>query len=344
MKTVHTYKVKEGGKLTMFEEEIAIKIIGKVTLMDPNINQLELRDILLNVLNGYEITSKETSLVKTDLPEKAMMYIAVKKLDGISEKTLYNYKLHLEKFNSYIPKPVNFITTTDIRIYLSQISKNKKQSTMATEISILKSFFSWLYDEEIINKNPMRKIKQPKVSKRLRSSLTIEEIELLRDACKTVRQRALLETLYSTACRLDEVVKLNINDINFNTMSAKVIGKGDKERVVYLSSKSKIYLEKYFEERIDNNKAVFVAGKKPFNRLGRRSIEREIGEIGILAKLEKSIYPHILRHSFATHALQSGMTLDTIQKILGHSDPATTQIYSELNDSTVHEQYKKLNF
>jgi len=174
MKIVHTYKVKEGGKLTMFEEEIAIKVIGKVTLMDPNINQLELRDILLNVLNNYEITSKEKSLVKTDLPEKAMMYIAVKKLDGISEKTLYNYKLHLEKFNSYIPKPVNFITTTDIRIYLSQISKNKKQSTMATEISILKSFFSWLYDEEIINKNPMRKIKQPKVSKRLRNSLTIE--------------------------------------------------------------------------------------------------------------------------------------------------------------------------
>lgn len=167
---------------------------------------------------------------------------------------------------------------------------------------------------------------------------------MLRDACRTTRQRALLETLYSTACRLDEVVKLNINDINFNTMSAKVIGKGDKERVVYLSSKSKIYLEKYFEERKDNNKAVFVVGKKPFNRLGRRSIEREIGEIGILAKLEKSIYPHILRHSFATHALQSGMSLDTIQKILGHSDPATTQIYSELNDSTVHEQYKKLNF
>lgn len=328
----------------MLEEELTIKLIGKLSLEFPGINQLKARDIINEVINSYEISPKETALVKSDIPERAMMYLASKKLEGLSKKTLYNYKLHLEKLNQYLPKPLNFITTTDIRIYLSKISKEMQQSSLSTEISILKSFFNWLHDEEIIEKNPMKKISQPKVAKRLRSSLSIEEIELLRDACKTTRQRALLETLYATACRLDEVEKLNINDINFNTMSVRVIGKGDKERFVYLSSKSKIYLEKYFKERIDNTPPLFVASKKPHKRLGRRSIEREINKIGQMARLEKSIYPHILRHSFATHALQSGMSLDTIQKILGHTDPATTQIYSELNDSTVQEQFRKLNF
>ena len=328
----------------MLSEEVTIKILGKLSLGYPGLDQLKVRNILDEVLSNYDICTKEKSLVQSDLPERATMYLTVKKLDGLSKKTLYNYKLHLQRFHEYVLKPVNFITTTDIRIYLAQISKNKKQSTLSTEVSILKSFFGWMHDEEIIEKNPMKKIKQPKVSKRLRSALTIEEVELLRDACKTTRQRALLETLYSTACRLDEIVKLNKDDISFNTMSARVVGKGDKERIVYLSSKSKIYLEKYFHERIDSNEALFVTSRKPFKRLGGRSIQREINNLGKLARIEKSIHPHILRHSFATHALQSGMTLDTIQRILGHTDPSTTQIYSELNDSTVQQEYKKLNF
>jgi len=328
----------------MLSEEVTIKILGKLSLGYPGLDQLKVRNILDEVLSNYDICTKEKSLVQSDLPERATMYLTVKKLDGLSKKTLYNYKLHLQRFHEYVLKPVNFITTTDIRIYLAQISKNKKQSTLSTEVSILKSFFGWMHDEEIIEKNPMKKIKQPKVSKRLRSALTIEEVELLRDACKTTRQRALLETLYSTACRLDEIVKLNKDDISFNTMSARVVGKGDKERIVYLSSKSKIYLEKYFHERIDSNEALFVTSRIPFKRLGGRSIQREINNLGKLARIEKSIHPHILRHSFATHALQSGMTLDTIQRILGHTDPSTTQIYSELNDSTVQQEYKKLNF
>lgn len=325
-------------------EEATIKILGKLSLEYPEIDQLKIRNILDAVLSNYDVLTKETSLVQSDLIDRAMMFIAVKKLDGLSEKTLYNYKLHLQRLNQYVLKPVNFITTTDIRMYLAQISKDKKQSTLATEISVLKSFFGWMHDEEIIEKNPMKKIKQPKVAKRLRSALTIEEVERLRDACSTSRERALLETLYSTACRLDEVVKLNKNDINFNTLSARVIGKGDKERIVYLSSKCKLYLEKYIYSRNDNCDALFVTSRRPHSRLGRRSIQKEIANIGIIANIEKPIYPHILRHSFATHALQSGMTLDTIQRILGHTDPSTTQIYSELNDSTVQQEYKKLNF
>jgi integrase/recombinase XerD len=330
----------------MLEEELIIKIIGKLSLEYPSLDQHKVREILYECINNYEITARETALVASDIPDRANMYLAVKKLDGLSEKTLYNYKLHLERFASIVVKPLSMITTNDIRVYLAMLSKSKdlKQTSMSTEISILKSFFGWLSDEEIIEKNPMKKIKQPKVSKRLRNALTIEEIELLRDVCKTTRERALLETLYATACRLDEIVKLDKKNISFNTMSVKVIGKGDKERIVYLSSKSKIYLEKYFHERIDSNEALFVTSRKPFKRLGGRSIQREINNLGKLARIEKSIHPHILRHSFATHALQSGMTLDTIQRILGHTDPSTTQIYSELNDSTVQQEYKKLNF
>lgn len=326
-------------------EEAVIKILGKLSLEYPQLEQLRIRDLIESVLNNYAISSKETSLVASDLLDKAMMFIAVKKLDGLSKKTLYNYKLQLQRFNDFVVKPVNFITTTDIRIYLAQISNGQKPSSIANKISVLKSFFGWLSDEEIIEKNPMKKIKQPKVSKRLRSALSVEEIELLREACKTTRQRAILETLYCTGCRLDEIVKLNKKDLDFNKMSTRVIGKGDKERIVYISSKAKIYLEKYFKERVDNCEALFVTSRKPANRLGRRSVEIEINTIGKLAGIQKTIYPHILRHSIATHALQSGtMSLYTIQRLLGHSSPATTQIYSELDDRTVQEQYRKLNF
>lgn len=330
----------------MLQDEISMKLLGKLTLEYPTIftEQKKIKYLIDEVLNNYDITSRETGLVKTDLPEKIQMFLAVRQLDGLSRKTLYNYKMSLQKFFEYVPKPVNFITTTDIRIYLSQTCQHKKKSSIATEISTLKAFFGWLALEEIIEKNPMLKIKQTKVSKHMRKALTVDEIELLRDSCKNTRQRALLETLYATACRLDEIAKLNKTDIDFNSMKVRVIGKGDKERIVYVSPKAKLYLQKYFNERVDNCEALFVGKRRPSSRLCKRSIQKEINTIALQANIDKRVYPHILRHSFATHALASGMAIDVIQKILGHTDPATTQIYSRLNDNVVQNEYKKLNF
>lgn len=180
-----------------------------------------------------------------------------------------------------------------------------------------------------------------KLEKRLRKALTVEELELLRDGCRTYRQRALLEFLYSTGCRLEEVEKLKISDIDWQNMKLRVIGKGNKERIVYLNAKAKVHLQKYLMTRLDDNTALFVTSKRPIKPLGRRSIEREIGKISEQSRLNKDVYPHLLRHTMATHLLNAGADLGTVQAILGHEDASTTQIYAQLTNANIEHEYRK---
>lgn len=323
-------------------EEVTIKLIGKLTLEVPELEQLKVRDLIDEVLVNYEVYPIEKALIASDIEEKVQYFLASKKLDGASPNTLYNYQLHLIKFASVIHKPLSSITVVDIRIYLSVVAQRVKQSTVATEISILKSFFAWLDTEELILKNPMKKIKNIKKEKRLRKALTQEELELLRDACKTVRQRAILEFLFSTGCRLEELVNVNIEDIKWDKGELNVIGKGNKERTVYLNAKAKLYLRKYLKEREKiQNPALFVASKYPYKRIGGRSIEREINQITKSAGFDKSVYPHLIRHTTATLALKAGMSLTSIQHLLGHENPSTTQIYAEISNEDVKHEYNK---
>lgn len=323
-------------------EEVTIKLVGKLTLELPQLEQLKIRNLIDEVLVNYEIHPVEKSLITTDIPEKIKYFLAVKKLEGAKKSTLYNYNLQLSRFAEFIRKPTSSITTIDIRIYLASLPENLKDTSISSKISILKSFFSWLEIEDMIIKNPMRKIKNIKKPKRLRHALSQDELELLRDSCKTLRQRAILEFLFSTGCRLSEVVNANIPDIDWHKDELKVIGKGDKERTVYLNSKAKLYVKKYLESRKEiQNEALFVTSKHPHKRLGNRSIQREINNIAAMAGLDKSVYPHLLRHTTATLALKAGMSLTAIQDILGHENPSTTQIYAKTDKESVKQEYKK---
>lgn len=329
-------------------EETVIKIVCKLSLEFPELQenlqkQLKVRNVIEEVLYNYDVVTKEKSLVASDMPEKIKMYLAVKRLDGLSEKTLRNYDYQLSIFSRCLIKPLSAITTMDLRMYLTARCKNMKSTSMNGQISILKSFFGWLADEEYIPKNPARKLKQTKEPKRLRHALTDEEIELLRQECKTCREQALVEFLISTGCRLGEVVGINKEDINWYEMSLNVIGKGNKERKVYFSVKAKILLKKYIKTRSDDNPALFVASKAPYGRLGGRSIEREVEKIKNRAGFDKSVYPHLFRHSFATHNINSGMPLQILQHLMGHESPDTTLIYAELNEDNVKHEYKKLS-
>jgi integrase/recombinase XerD len=224
-------------------EEAIYKILGKTELENPGVDQNSLRTILEEVLYQYDINTKCTDLALiNDIRDKLVMYLSVKRLDGLSEKTLYNYKLHLLRFADHMNKDITDINVMDIRVYLANYLKesNVKSTTLCNEISILKSFFGWLVDNDYLNKSPMNQIKQPKTEKRLRKSLSQEELERLRDACKTTRQKALLEFMFSTGCRLSEIVNVNISDLNWAERSLKVIGKGNKERIVYFSEKSRL--------------------------------------------------------------------------------------------------------
>lgn len=329
--------------MSIANNEVIIRLVGKLTLEFPDIDQLKVREIAEEVLYRYDVVPQETGLVVSDIEDRLMMYFAVKKLDGLSEKTLKNYRYQLVTFASFLHKPIANVTTTDLRMYLAAKCKNMKKTSTNTLISTLKSFFGWLFDEEYIPKNPMTKIKSTKEPKRLRHALNQEELELLRQACKTKRELALCEFLIATGCRLSEVVGIDKSDINWHEMSLYVIGKGNKERKVYFNIKAKILLKQYLNSRNDDTEALFVTSKGTHSRLGGRSIEREIKNIAERAGLDKSVYPHLFRHSYATHNLNSGMSLPVLQQLMGHEDSATTMIYAELLEETVHHEYKKIS-
>lgn len=327
----------------MYKEEITIKILEKVHVALPGMDLQKLRNILDETLYDYAIHPMEKALVtQSDIWEKLLLFLASKKLDGLSDASLYNYRLELTKFSAFIQKKLEDITTMDIRMYLAKYAKeNLKIATMATKIATLKSFFNWLENEDYIHKSPTKKIKQPKAEKRLRKALTVEELEIVREACETLRERALVEFLYCTGCRLDEAVQLNRDSIDWQNLSVRVIGKGNKERKVYITPKGKHYLQKYLMSRLDDCEALFVTVRKTIKRLSDRSIERIISDIGKRTSLNKPIFPHLLRHTTATLMLDNGADLVTVQHILGHEDPATTQIYAEVTNERVQHEYRK---
>ena len=329
--------------MSITNDTVIIKMVGKLTQEFPNIDQLKVRGIVEECLYKYDVVPQEVGLVVSDVEDKLQIYLVVKKLDGLSIRTLKNYNYNLIKFSDMLRKPLATVTTMDLRMFLANRCKNMKPSSTNEQIFILKSLFGWLFTEEYIPKNPTTKLKQTKVPLRLREALNTDEVEILRQKCKNIRERALLEFTYSSGCRLAEIVGINKGDIDWNNKTLKVIGKGNKERVVCFNTKAKYLLKEYILSRTDTNCALFVTSKGEHTRLGGRSIEREIGIIAGRANLGKSIYPHLLRHSIATHLLAAGMALHNVQALLGHSDPKTTQIYAETSIENVVYEYKRIS-
>lgn len=321
-------------------EQLLSEVTAVIYDMFPFLDVEGTKAKLSTVVTKYYVQTVEPDETHPDLHEKINLYLSAKKLDGLSPTTIENYKLELRLFSDKVKKKTQDITAADIRVYLGNLN-HLKMSTIGTKLSVLKSFFSWLSAEEIIPKDPTAKLKSPKTEKRLPKALGIEELEMLREACKTVRQRAFIEVLYATGCRLAEVQQLNKNDINLQNMSTNVIGKGNKEREVYLSFKALYHLKKYLKSRTDDCEALMVTERKPYHRLSKRGIQREIAAIAKIAGLEKKVSPHVLRHTFATLTLNNGAELVAVQELLGHSSPETTLRYARITEERKHEQHKK---
>lgn len=233
------------------------------------------------------------------------------------------------KFAKYTNRSIENISVQDIRNFLSKIKENNvANDTLTTYIVTLRSFFNFLIEEEVIVKNPMVKIKTPKSDKKIRVALEEEELKILRNACVTNREKCLVEFLFSTACRVSEVSNIKIEDINFKNKSIVINGKGNKERVVYFSSKCKLLINELLNNQGYNSEYLFTNTKLPHNRLSTESIEKEIRKIASRTSINKKVTPHILRHTWATLALKSNMSLDIIQSALGHDRITTTQIYA----------------
>ena len=299
-------------------------------------------EALTAIMKDYNIT-RESDETRSDLRRRIKYYLGAKKIDGLSERTLKNYKANLESFAAKVEKSTAKITTDDIRGYIAYLDETRhlKETSLQTHINTLRAFFGWLTVEEKIKKNPMAKIKSLKLDKKgARQALTVEELERLRDACRGYREKALVEFLVSSGCRLSEVAQLRAADLNLADRSVQVTGKGDKDRVVYFSVRARLMIEEYMMHRKGGD-GLFVSNKSPYEPLKPRAIQRIVHSLSERAGLEGRVHPHLLRHTFATHALNGGMDVTVIQRLLGHEDIATTQIYAELNEEGVRHQYNK---
>jgi len=312
------------------------------TLLAPDIDEVRFHLLMEEVLANYEIHRKTTVQLENDIPEKVELFIASKRLEGLSELTLSSYRYVLSNFAEMFNKAAVQITTPDIRLFLGK-NTDLKKSTLSTKLTILKSFFGWMVKEDILLRDPTSKIATPKKEQRLPKALSVEELEMVREACNSIRQRALIEVLYSTGCRLSELTQLNIESINMQNMSAKVIGKGNKERIVYFSVKAMHHLKKYLLTRNDECEALFVTERKPIRRMTNRGIQFEIDKIEKKANIQKKLTPHVLRHTFATLSMDAGIELADLQHLLGHSNPATTLIYGNVSEERKKEAYKKFH-
>jgi integrase/recombinase XerD len=321
-------------------EQLLSDLVAALKDLYPNIEVENTKNKLSTVLSEYYIQRVELGEVHPDLEDKIQLFISAKRLEGLSSITLGNYLLELSMFADIVKKKAEDIATADVRMYLSQ-EGTLKMSTIRKKLSTLKSFFSWLVSEEYIKRDPTTKLKAPKDEYRLPKSLSIEELEMLREACETVRQRAFLEVLYATGCRLSEVHGLNKADINQHNMSTLVIGKGDKQREVYFSIRAMYHLNKYLKQREDDCEALMITERKLYRRLSKRGIQREIGIIAQKAGLQDKVSPHVLRHTFATLTLNNGAELVAIQELLGHSSPDTTLRYAKITHERKREQHKK---
>ena len=284
----------------------------------------------------------EASKVNIKNEDFLNMFLAAKRIEGCSERTINYYRVTVQHLLSCTEKNVRKISTEEMREYLSNYQKRNNCSNVTIDNvrRNISSFFSWLEEEDYILKSPMKRIHKIKTKKMVKNTISDEEIEKLRDNCKEKRDLAMIDLLYSTGIRVGELVNLNIDDINFEGRECVVYGKGDKERRVYFDAKTKVHLKQYLENRFDNNEALFVTLDAPYERLKISGVEIRLRNIGRTLNLER-IHPHKFRRTMATRAIDKGMPIEQVQRLLGHSQIDTTMQYAMVNQNNVKTSHQK---
>ncbi len=296
---------------------------------------------LYRCLKNKEIREKKVVLPK-DNNEALDFFIAAKKIEGCSIKSLNYYYTTLVKMLDKVNVIYFSITTEDIRTYLSDYQENSgvSKATIDNMRRIISSFFSWLENEDYIMKSPARRIRKVRVGKIVKEIYTEENIELMRQNCKNARDLAIIDMLYSTGMRVGELVRLNISDIDFENKECVVLGKGNKQRKVYFDAKTKIHLQQYLNSRKDTDPALFVSQLYPYNRLKISGVEIALRKIGEKLHINK-VHPHKFRRTLATKAIDKGMPIEQVQHLLGHTKIDTTLGYAMVDDENVKISHKK---
>lgn len=297
------------------------------------------------ILSNYEIEGRKTEVIPygSDIPETVQIYIVAKKISGMSDKSIYLYLMVLKDFFRTVQKKPEKVTANDIRVYLYQYQKEHGISnrTLDCKRTIICSYFNWMSAEGYILKSPAINIEQIKYERRHKRAMSDLDLEKVRMACITKREKAIVEVLYSTGCRVTELERLNICDVNFETKEVVLYGKGNKHRISYLNAKSVLALQNYLNTRTDNNPALFVYERNPHDRLKKPGIEDIIRKImQRTTGVTTHVTPHIFRHTTATRSLERGMDIVKVSRILGHERIETTMEYITTDAESIKNDHK----
>ena len=329
---------RDAGKerIASMEEKI-VTILNEMSEYLTIAQMKKLQEVILDAFSGRIEKQQQISN-----QEYLRMFLAAKTIEGCSNRTTQYYRVTLEKMLSVMEQPIRKITTEDMRSYLSRYQdwNGCSKVTVDNVRRNISSFFSWLEEENYILKSPMRRIHKIKTNQSVKEIITDEDIERLRDNCNCKRDLAIIDLLYSTGIRVGELVNLNIADVNFESRECVVLGKGGKERRVYFDAKSKLHLQTYLASREDDNEALFVTLDAPHDRLKISGVEIRMRSLGRSINLTR-IHPHKFRRTMATRAIDKGMPIEQVQKILGHSQIDTTMQYAMVNQSNVKSSHRK---
>ncbi len=321
------------------KKEIITEVLQRMLPYLNNQQLDQLKSTVDSVLTKYEIA--DDSIIQSS-EELVSKFIEAKRIEGCSEKTLNYYRKTITDMLSSIEKEAMHITTEDLRKYLTDYQEKKKISKVTVDNirRILSSFFSWLEDEDYILKSPVRRIHKVKTTSTVKETYTDEALEQMRDSCEELRDLAMIDMLASTGMRVGELVLLNRNDINFNERECVVLGKGNKQRIVYFDARTKIHLQNYLESRADTDEALFVTLKSPHTRLTIGGVEVRIRGLGKSLGMDK-VHPHKFRRTLATVAIDKGMPIEQLQQLLGHKRIDTTLQYAMVKQSNVKNAHRK---
>ena len=325
-------------------EDILNDIVSgiKDALSDKQLMQVS--NSIKDVLAKYEINKKASTEERREKENTELLetFLSAKKIEGCSDKTIHYYQSSIVKLLKGLSKCIKEICTNDIRRYLAEIQEknNLSKVTIDNLRRIFSSFFSWLEDEDYIAKSPVRRIHKVRTDTLVKEVLSDENIETLRDSCNEPRDLAMIDLLLSTGVRVGELVKMNRDDIDFQERQCKVFGKGNKEREVYFNARTKIHLQRYLESRTDDNPALFVTLSKPHTRLTISGVEVRLRKMGKVVHIDK-VHPHKFRRTLATMAIDRGMPIEQVQKLLGHVRIDTTLHYAMVNQTNVKMAHRK---
>lgn len=326
------------------KDEIVTAILQEMTPV-LNKEQLDrLKSVVRVRLCGYDISRKETGLMCTD--QNGQNYLRVFldtfRQNGKSEGTIEQYRLHLSRMLSYVGKNVEDIDDDDLIAYMEKYKALRHVSNryMNNIRLVFNSFFRWLQRKKVIMRNPVDGLEPIKYKQAVKKPLSPEEMEKVRCACEQERDLAIVEFLYSSAVRVSELCQLNRDDICWESDDVMVLGKGNKEREVYLNARAHLHLKQYLESRTDDNPALFVGTRAPHERLTKSGVRNILKKIGSAAGVSK-VHPHRFRRTSATDLLRMGMPIEQVQELLGHVKIETTRIYCTVTKEQVRASHRR---